>query len=301
MSDFKPMLASKVNPTKLRFPLAVQPKLDGIRAVVKDGRLLTRTLKTVPNREIYEALSRPELEGLDGELLVGDPTAEDAYRRTASFCMAESKTGEPWTFYVFDRWNSPLLSFTARRPTEIELSSEPRIELVTTVLVDSAEELEAVEAKLIELGHEGAIVRDPNGFYKFGRASATKGELGKLKRFDDSEAEIIAPYEEQHNANVAVTNALGRTERSTAKAGKTGKGTLGGFYVRDCVTGIEFKVGTGFDASERADLWAQWHADPRSLSGKVLKYKSFNIGVKEKPRHPVFLGFRDLTLDGGGT
>lgn len=91
-----------------------------------------------------------------------------------------------------------------------------------------------------------------------------------------------------------MTNALGRTERSSVKANKTGKGTLGGFHVYDVVTGIEFRVGSGFTAEQREEFWIH-QAD---IIGCTIKYKSFSIGVKEKPRHPVFLGFRNMEVDG---
>ncbi len=305
MPEFKPMLAQKPkkdtdgNPI-ISYPVYVQPKLDGIRASVVNGRLMSRTLKSIPNNVIFNALSRPEFEGLDGELIVGEPTAADCYRRTSSFVMAEHKSGEPWTFYVFDLHNHSG-TFAERYLALIELSKKYiglYIQIVPTVTVQDAGQLEAVEAELIERGHEGAILRAPHARYKFGRASATKSELIKLKRFEDAEAEIIGVYEEQHNGNVAVRNALGRTERSTAQAGKIGKQTLGGFHVRDLETGIEFKVGTGFSAAERQELWVTAHVDgldgtPTGLNGRIIKYKSFKIGVKVKPRHPVFLGFRD--------
>jgi len=301
MSEFKPMLACKLSdPAKLRFPAYVQPKLDGIRASVVNGRLVTRTLKQVPNNVIFNALSRPEFEGLDGELIVGDPTASDCYRRTSSFVMAEHKSGEPWCYFVFDKHDHPG-TFAERYLALVELRASGlpvRIQIVPTLTVEDADALARIEASFIEQGHEGAVLRGPHTRYKNGRASMTAGELIKLKRFEDAEAEIIGVYEEQHNGNVGRMNALGRTERSTAQAGKTGKGTLGGFHVRDCETGIEFKVGTGFSAAERAQFWADWHADPKGVAeftyvGAIIKYKSFKIGVKEKPRHPVFLGFRD--------
>lgn len=77
------MLAHSKSPDleTLDYPVLVQPKLDGIRAVVKDGRLLSRTLKSIPNASIRAALERTVFEGLDGELVVGDPTADDCYRR----------------------------------------------------------------------------------------------------------------------------------------------------------------------------------------------------------------------------
>ena len=100
---------------------------------------------------------------------------------------------------------------------------------------------------------------------------------------------IVGLYEELHNANEKTTNELGRGHRSSHKANKHGKGTLGGFAVRDRYSGVEFRVGTGFTAQERADLWAEGDA----LIGRVVKYKFFAVGVKDAPRHPVMLGFRE--------
>ena len=60
-------------------------------------------------------------------------------------------------------------------------------------------------------------------------------------------------------------------------------------FYRDLESGVEFQVGSGFDAAQRKDFWSR----RETLRGKIIKYKSFKIGVKDKPRHPIFLGFRD--------
>lgn len=301
MTNFKPMLAKDGDPSKLSYPVIVQPKLDGIRAAVVNGKLLSRTLKPIPNAEIRAALERPEFEGLDGEILVGEPTADDAYRRTASFVMAPNKTGEDWTFHVFDVWDMGGEPYPGRYEVLLEqVEGNPRTRAVPNYRADNAEDLEAYEGRLIADGHEGVIVRIPDAPYKFGR-SGKKGPLLKIKRFIDFEAEIIGVYEEMHNANEAKTNELGRTERSTKKAGLVGKGTLGGFIVRAIngpAEGVEFKVGTGFDAAQRVGYWHEWHDFKAEMRGAVVKIKSFPIGVKDRPRHPVFLGFRDMEVDG---
>ncbi len=308
----KPMLACNANPAKLRFPLAAQEKLDGIRVVIVDGKALTRSLKEIPNREVFDALSRPEFEGLDGEIIVGSPTALDAYRKTASFVMAPNKTGEPWCFHVFDKWDENPFGFEDRWAiAQLIVASHSNFTrpmlMVNYLICDDAEQLERYEAQTVAQGHEGVILRDPHGFYKLGRSSATGGELLKLKRFIDFEAEVVGVYEEQHNANEAVTNALGRTERSTKAEGKIGKGTLGGLVLRALngpAEGVEFRCGTGFSADYRE---AFWYAQRRyeevgqhkaallgiePIVGRVAKIKSFPIGAKDKPRFPVFLGWR---------
>lgn len=298
MTDFKPMLAHSKTPdlAKLPYPVLVQPKLDGVRAVVKDGRLLSRTLKPIPNAAIRGALEHPEFEGLDGELIVGPPTADDCYRRTVSFVMAEDKTGEPWVFYAFDIHDSA--EPVEKRVVEVGRRVAPHAFIVPVLasVAGTAAVLERVEGEFLAEGYEGGIIRTRGTAYKFGR-SGKAGPLLKLKRYIDYEAEVVGVVEEQHNGNEATTNELGRTQRSSHAAGKVGKGTLGAMVVRALNgphEGAEFRVGTGFTAELRATFWE----NRESLIGEVAKIKSFPVGTKDLPRHPVWLGWRDLEVDG---
>ncbi|MCI4436115.1 MAG: hypothetical protein JHC33_04810, partial [Ignisphaera sp.] len=114
--------------------------------------------------------------------------------------------------------------------------------------------------------------------------------LNKVKRFEDSDAEIVGFEELMNNNNVATKDNFGRSERSTHKANLSGAGVLGCFQVRDIGTGQEFSVGTGLDAAQRKLFWD----NQQDLVGKIITYKFFSVGVKELPRHPVFKGFRSL-------
>lgn len=290
----KPMLAKEADAAKLTFPLYAQPKLDGIRCVIVNGRALSRTLKEIPNREIFAELSQPQYEGLDGELIVGSPTADDAYRQTCSYVMAPNKTGGDWTFHVFDKHDHGG-TYSERRDWLLnKIVAAPLREVDTRQVVNEAM-LETVEAEYLAAGYEGAILRSPSALYKYGRGTTTKGDLLKLKRFIDFEAEVIGTYEEMKNNNPKVTNELGRGQRATVKANKAGKDTLGGLVLRAINgphAGVEFRCGSGFSAEDRAILWQA------SLLGEVCKIKAFPVGVKDKPRHPIFLGFRDMEVDG---
>jgi DNA ligase-1 len=281
----KPMLAALCEDiTKLHYPVIASPKLDGIRALVLNGQLVSRTLKPIPNRHVQKLFSALP-EGTDGELIMG-PANQDPYRRTVSAVMSED--GEPdVTYFVFDNF---LIKggFKERFDSIVKLKSWGNVEVVLHEKINNAESLEDFESEAIEMGFEGAMIRDPNGPYKFGRSTAKEGYLLKLKRYRDSDAKIIGTYELMHNGNEATTNALGRTERSSHQANKTGLGSLGGFELRDIHSSVEFRCGTGLTQNDRETLW-----DTREeLIGKIIKYKFFPTGSKEKPRHPVFLGFR---------
>ena len=62
----------------------------------------------------------------------------------------------------------------------------------------------------------------------------------------------------------------------------------------DVKTGVEFReIGTGFTAQERADIWQDRRIYAEDADAPLVKYKHFPSGAKDKPRHPVFLGWRD--------
>lgn len=278
------MLAGEAVPELLRYPVIASPKVDGIRATVIDGVAYTRSLKAIPNKSVDAKLCNLRLDLLDGEITVGQPNAPDVYRKTVKGVMAHK--GEPdFTFWVFDAYDR-----TERYRTRLQWAGRivshaqrGHVQMLPHRYIENEDQLLAYEAECIINGYEGICVRAPDGLYKTGRATSKGGELLKLKRFLDSEAEIEGTEEEMFNGNAAETNELGRTKRSTAKDGLVGKGTMGALRVRDVSTGVRFSIGTGFTAAERRENWRP---------GDIVKYKYFPVGVKDAPRHPVYLGRR---------
>ena len=288
---FKPLLAAKMKDieaelAQLKFPVLVSTKLDGIRATVQGGRLRSRTLKDIPNVNVQKMFAGLP-EGLDGELIYGSPTAKDVFRQTTSIVMSDDKPAEGITYHVFDLYGPEDFEQRLANLGALWLLEWPA-QAVSHTYAKTLENLLALEAEWVAAGYEGLMIRSLGGRYKEGRSTMNEGILIKLKRFEDSEAVIIGAYEMEHNDNVAEVNELGRTKRSSAQAGKRAAGVLGGFNVRDVKTGVEFNVGSGFDATQRQDFWGV----RESLIGSIIKYKYLAVGQKEKPRHPIFLGFR---------
>lgn len=290
----KPMLADDAVIEKLNYPLVASPKLDGVRAIVYEGKLLARSMKLIPNLHVYNALSNSVYEGLDGELIFGPPNAPDVCRKTMSAVMGHG--GQPHvSYYVFDLVNKLDASYKMRYEmlkARVEAIPQPNgvsIKFHRSRVVHDLGQLRKYEDEVLEEGYEGLIVRNPASFYKFGRSTAREGIMLKIKRFTDGEAEIIGFEEEMHNTNEATKNELGRTKRSSAKEGLVGKDTLGAFVCKDLKTGAVFNCGTGITQADRQKFWNT----RASLEGGIVKYKSFKIGEKDAPRHPVFLGFRD--------
>jgi len=290
----KPMLAAPVKIDQVQFPVYASAKLDGVRAVVMEGTVFARSLKELPNENIQKMFGQRSLEGLDGELVFGPPYAKDVYLRTVSICNSKAKPIPDIAFWVFDFITEPDVPFSDRlRSVNLVCRQAQKqklpVYMLPQVRINNEKELREYERYRLVEGYEGVILRSPDGTYKYGRSTVKEGGMLKLKRFVDAEAEILEVYEEFANENEATTNALGRTERSSAKAGLVAKGTAGGLHVRSKEFTETFRIGTGFTAEQREWFWANRSA----VVGKQVKFKFFDHGVKDRPRHPVYLGPRE--------
>ena len=297
--SWKPMLAGKLDVpfvvARGRFPVLASPKLDGIRATIQGGVVMSRSLKPIANRHVQALLNRPELEGLDGELIVGNPAAADAFRVSSSAVMSQDGTPN-FIFHVFDKFMvGPFKNRLAEATEIVERISLPYVQMVPHNLVEDQDTLNKLEALSVDLGYEGLMIRSPQGPYKQGRSTSNEGYLLKMKRFVDGEGEVLDLIEQEANNNVAFTDELGHTKRSSHAAGKALKGTLGAYVVKNLETGVVHKVSPTGTLAERQVIWN----DGGNYIGKILKFKFFDGGAKDKPRFPTALGFRDAAdMDG---
>lgn len=292
----EPMTAYRKTPEldKLKFPYLASRKIDGVRALIDKNTVLSRTLKPIPNAHVQDVLGLPQLQGLDGELVVGDANAPDVFQKTMSGIMSLGGTPN-FMYLVFDCWDRPELPFRLRmeiaseRVTTVRDVSAGRIPVffIPHVLVGAPDELVREEARYLEEGYEGAMIRSLHGKYKEGRTTLKEDNLFKIKRFVDGEAVVIGVEEEYENTNMATISETGHSKRSSALGGMVAKGTLGALVVRDLVDGREFKLGSGFTREQRRTLWTE------ELRGRVVTYKHFPYGAKDAPRLPIFKGFRD--------
>ena len=288
---FKPQLSSDAVNLKeqLRFSVLASVKLDGIRAVTKFQSVLSRSLKPIPNHHIQELLA--PYQDLDGELIVGPANAEDVYRVTSSAVRSEDGNPE-FIFYVFDDISVESLKkpFEQRLATLQARSLPDFIQVLPQRQVNSTEELASFYETVLSDGYEGLIIRNPQSLYKFGRCTEKSQDSLKLKPFADSDFEVLSVYEAMENNNETFTNELGRTDRSSHKENLTGNGMAGGFEARDCKTGVEFRVAAGtLNHEQRRQVW-----EKRSeIVGKFGKYRHMTVGVKDKPRFPRFIGWRE--------
>ena len=289
MSNFKTMLAGKVTePENLRYPVLASPKLDGIRFHVLNGTVVSRNLRPFPNPVIQDTWGGKQNEGNDGEFIMGDPTAPDAFRKMTVQVIHVASVDNLYG-HLFDNFNKPQMYFNDRLIVVAHRALQRvAVRKVDHRLIHNVEALLEYERTKVEEGYEGIMVRDPMGPYKFGRSTEREGWLLKLKQFEDGEAVIQGFEERMHNANEKTLERSGKAQRNSKKEGMVPTGTLGALIVQERNTGVTFNIGTGFDDAERQDIW-----DNRpDWIGKIVKYKFFKGGSKTKPRFPSYHGLR---------
>jgi len=283
---FRPMLsATLVDPETLKYPVYVSPKLDGYRCLIRDGVAVSRNLKPFRNKFVQDQL-RGLPDGLDGELIVGSPTEGHVLNRTSGVMAVE---GEPdFAYYVFD--NYAEAGGWVDRTTPMAAAQHPRVILWQHFLTANATVLRMYEAKFLDSGYEGLMVRAIRGPYKHGRSTLNEGYLCKLKRFTDGEAIVTSLIEGVHNENELTRSATGAAQRSHHQENKVPADRIGTIVGRDCVTGDTIQVSPGRMTHDmRKHYWL--HKD--QILGKMIKYKSFEYGQKDAPRHATFQDFRD--------
>lgn len=287
MIRFKPMLAGKADLDNIKFPVMASPKLDGVRVIVHDGVVYSRNFKRIPNDYVQALFGREECDGFDGELIVGNATSDTVFQATTSGVMTGA--GKPdVTLHVFDFIISEYHFSSRHSEVKERVRKLKHVKVVPHVLINNLEELNAYEEECVAQGYEGIMIRDPQGKYKHGRSTTKEGGLLKIKRFEDDEAVVTGVEELMTNNNEQELDNLGHKVRSSKKEGMVPAGKLGALIVKHKTFG-EFKIGSGFTEDARIKLWRERD----ELKGRLAKFKYQPSGVKDKPRFPVFLGFRN--------
>jgi len=291
----RPLLAGKAEDlSKIIYPVYATPKLDGIRCLKVDGKVVTRNFKDLPNKFTREILEKCLPDGVDGEVML---QYGENFNTIQSGIMRQS--GEPsFTYHIFDYVKDGLDKSYIRRIADLRRwwynagSDLPpwRIYILLPTRLDNEKQLLSYEKGCLKKGYEGVMIRSPYGRYKCGRSTAKEGILLKIKKFFDSEATVLGLVEKMTNTNAKEKDAFGNSKRSSHKAGKVPAGTLGALEVEQNIPGlglVTFNIGSGFDDKIREKIWN----NSDEYIGKSVKYKYQELG-KEAPRFPVFLGFR---------
>lgn len=238
----------------------IYEKVDGIRAVFKNGELISRYgNKFHAPPEFIEQIKWP-ISGschLDGELV-----HPEGLQKTGSIVRDKTKknTMEYWQeiqYVVFDEMS--MFTFDMRQLNIVQgLEENDNVKILKPLgqvshISDIHTHLTAVEKK----GGEGLILRNPGADYKYGRS----WDLIKVKSFDDCEAEVIGHYPGEGKYD----------------------GMTGGLVCK-LSNGIDFEVGTGLSDEVRKN--------PPSV-GEVITIRYLGVTDSGRPRHAVYVDTRN--------
>lgn len=308
MKPFKPQLACDWEQDKLKFPVGIMPKIDGVRGMKPESRLVGRSLKPFANLHLGQLFSASCYDGYDGELAVGEETDSDLCRRTTA-ATSTIKGEYIWTWHVFDLCAGSVanLGFQERYnmmkahvDAEHEAGRLLDLKVVPLEIVETMEELLEWENTWLEMGYEGVIIRKLDGRLKSGRSTPKEGYYLRIKRFTDGEGEVVRIIEGQTNNNEARINELGYTYRSTHMDNMSPNGMIGSYVVKVLTVpqGLEHLIQVGQEMTVSAGKLTHeerkyYFDNPNEFIGRITKYKFFAHGMKDKLRIPTHQSFRD--------
>ena len=200
-----PMLASAYSANKQKYPVMVQPKIDGFRCIAtlnkNKVKLLSRnnveykgfaTLKTNLS-DYFNQLKKHNIETtnlyLDGELYI-DSIPFEELSGLIKRGQYNADVDHPMNYLVFDCFYSDnlTLSFSERNQLLEKVGNYKNIVLIETEIINTEAELKKKFKQYMKDGYEGIMVRDMNGPYEISKRSKY---LKKYKEFVDSEFEIV--------------------------------------------------------------------------------------------------------------
>lgn len=266
---YTPMLAKSFADYDIEYPVAAQPKLDGIRCPSTGSSLWTRTrkpIRSVPHIEhaLEQLKNRPD--ELDGELY--NHKFKHDFEQITHIVNQKKDVAENYAIVQYHIYDMPSDKPFLDRNLELQklftkIPKDSPLKLVETKVINNEEELMEYYEECMAKGYEGIMVRDLNAPYAYKRSSA----LLKMKEFEDAEFTITGGEE-----------GRGKLQNS-----------LGAFY---CVTkdGTEFKVKMSGEMSNLKRYWDNLD----DLIGLSLTVKFQGLTGKNKvPRFPVGKAIRD--------
>lgn len=302
IEKFKPLLGKDIkDKNSIKFPCYVSTKLDGIRCIFKDGRMISRSLKEIKNKQLQEQFEILKLltgvneDGVDSEIILDGElySHELTFQEINSVVMSHDKeVPESLKFHIFDIIldNNPEEPFKTRYEAIIDGFTRPEFKqliiVVQQTLIENHMDIQKEFERVLVDGYEGLIIRNLIGKYKFGRSTEKEGLLLKMKPFKTFDAKIIQVYERFENANESFKNELGQSTKRNTKDAKIPTGIAAVFEVRYGEN--FFKVSLTGTEAFRKEIWE----NKESYIGKTIEYRAMMVGAKDVPRHAQYIRFR---------
>lgn len=276
IEKFTVQLAQTYEGEQLVGMYAIQPKLDGNRVILLDGKAYSRNGKIYSNcQHVIDELNKRyknffDRWVVDGEMMgnLGFDQSSGALRRLTE----DGRKKAEFTYWVFDlidrkEWEKrktvALHERAKNLSTMLGTGDFTHLKVVPSEFMQNPTHTMLMSAcdQYLKQGFEGAMVKDVAAPYKWGRGD----NLLKVKRFFDADLKVTGFYEGK---------------------GKH-KGRLGGLYVAGKIDGKEYtsEVGSGFSDALRNEIWE----DQRSWKNAVVQIQYQELTPKMSLRFPVFV------------
>lgn len=289
LPEFKCAMAEPVDFSRCKWPMIIQPKLDGVRTLAHiDFSTETVTyfsrkgLKFTSMSHLDDCLKSVAIELADiigeekGVVLDGEVFGND-FKQTISSARKKDGESADTDFHLYDYipadefFTASFSESQENRTLHLKWahvrSEAERVLIVPSDLVENEEEAKEKFAEHQANGLEGAILKDPAADYSFRRNFCWM----KMKS-EDSEDLFVVGYEEG-----------------------TGKyaGQLGALIVD--FNGVHVRVGSGLTDKLREELWPIRD----ELVGRIVEVEYMEVTPDGSLRHPRFVAFRDLPENPG--
>lgn len=257
-----PMLAKdyKKEFKKVKYPCYVQPKLDGMRALLdKDNSFMSRkgvAIDTMGHITLPHELSLGD-RYMDGELYAHGMSFQDNMKLIKKIIPETVHV----KFHVYDLvMDAPFVIRYNVLTNIVKACSNSNIELVPTYLIHNEGELKHYQEVFISEGYEGTIVRHSDAHYAINKRDS---QLLKYKDFIDETYIVVDVQPSDKDPLMGVVRCM----------------------MKD---GQEFNCGMKFSHKERAEILK----NRRDYLGETAEVRFFEFTDGGLPRFPVCHGFR---------
>lgn len=289
----KPMLAlefdiNKLDKGKDKFPVFIQPKLDGVRCLIYkngSGEIVFQSRQNT----IYEPFAHlvPELEHLmsqfedrDGLVLDGELYTHGMPFETITSMVRSSKGKrkniDSLNYHVYDCFYSGTSNLSKNAMPYDERNQVltrafgstmySKLKLVETAVANSKLDIENYHTHYTTLSdpYEGIMIRSTKGVYK---QQGRSKDLQKYKKFMDEEFEVVGHHE--------------------------GTGAHSGTAIFECKSNVNSSKTFGVTMQGTLESKRRMMENITSYYGKMLTVKYQEKSSEGIPRFPVGLQFRD--------
>ena len=261
-----------------RYPIIAQRKYDGIRVAMQQDAgddFRTAQGKKIPNKAVRQWLTELAVVArpyrLDGELII----KYKGFHDIQSEIMSEDQPmPQDLKLVVFDITNleDTYINRLLKLAGYIVKCKNYAREHITlpehyTYCLHSSEDFRKfLEYKPIPPSWEGLMIKWIHMPYKFGRSTLKEGYMFKWCEYIRDEARVISFNVQEDWSQVT---------------------RMGSFTVEHPKFG-RFDIGSGLNNDQKELYWEQ----RGTLIGQRITFKYKLFGTKDKPRSPIFVGFR---------